>query len=64
MRSTRSVLHLSESDREARLHVGKHRVVDGANRRRALRGLATRCRITFPAMVLVFNHLFFILVVV
>jgi hypothetical protein len=39
-------LHLSDSDRETGLHVGQHRVVDGANRRWALRGCATRRRIT------------------
>ena len=48
---THNVLHLSDSHRKARLHVGKHRVVDGANRRRALRVLATRCRIMLNAIV-------------
>ena len=44
-----SALHLSDTDREALLHVRQHRIGDGANRCRARCGRATRRRI--PAAV-------------
>ena len=55
MPSSRNVLHVSDSDREALLHSRQNRVGDGANRRRARCGIATGCR--SPLLDWEFNNL-------